>query len=567
MTTVKARSRPENFTITELADRAKDGGLRVPEFQRSFRWEQQDVINLFDSIWRGYPVGNVLLWKKEAPKADVRIGDLKVNAPQMHGALWVVDGQQRITTLVNAVDRNVDESSKFFVVYLPKSDRFASVRNGRGQLSVPVSTLFSIPSLFAWFKENPDSEEYAEQLQGVTSALRDFALSASVLEADEAELKRIFDRVNRSGKPLKKFEVFNAINGASEADSARIDLKTTADSLASRTSFGRLSEDLLYRALLVRRNPDVTRDPNEEFGPERRKRSDFPDEDESTSIRSTEAALFFAIEFLQREVGVPHVSFLPQQFLLLIVLRYFALFPDACRRNRDLLGRWFWRAAANAPSIGITGAYAPVRKHAALIRAGDENGSIRRLLEAASVQGDFVAPDLKTFRTNQASSRIALCAMWARGPRSLETGKPLTQESLVDSLGQSDSAKDVVRRIDAKTDGSARNLVGNRLILDVEDPDLLEWVDAGARIDVQIDSEAGDEESEAADGTDESVDAVLHSHFLTREDLTLLRIDAASVIRRRTSTITEEVNRFLTVRTAKGFEDTPPLESMNLDDF
>ena len=122
MTTVKARSRPETFTITELADRAKGGGLRVPEFQRSFRWEQQDVINLFDSIWRGYPVGNVLLWKKEAPEAVVRIGDLEVEAPQMHGALWVVDGQQRITTLVNAVDQNVDEGSKFFVVYLPKSD-------------------------------------------------------------------------------------------------------------------------------------------------------------------------------------------------------------------------------------------------------------------------------------------------------------------------------------------------------------------------------------------------------------------------------------------------------------
>ena len=265
MSSAKARSRPENFTITELADRAKSGGIRVPEFQRSFRWNQRDIINLFDSIWHGYPVGNVLLWKKEAPEADVRIGDLKVDAPQMNDVLWVVDGQQRITTLVNAVDQAVDENSEFFVVYLPKSDRFVSPRYARGQLAVPISTLFSIPRLLAWFKDNPDGEEYAEQLQEVTSALRDFVLSASVLEADEAELQLVFDRVNSSGKKLKKYEVFNAINGASGADSARIDLKTVADSLASRTSFGRLSEDFLYRALLVRRNPDVTRDPNEEF--------------------------------------------------------------------------------------------------------------------------------------------------------------------------------------------------------------------------------------------------------------------------------------------------------------
>ena len=44
--------------------------MRVPHFQRSFRWDARDVGLLFDSILRGYPVGSVLLWN--APLRPIR---------------------------------------------------------------------------------------------------------------------------------------------------------------------------------------------------------------------------------------------------------------------------------------------------------------------------------------------------------------------------------------------------------------------------------------------------------------------------------------------------------------
>lgn len=50
----------------------------VAEVQRGFKWETSDVLARFDSILRGFPIGNLLLWRRPAPTAgrplDLRPG-------------------------------------------------------------------------------------------------------------------------------------------------------------------------------------------------------------------------------------------------------------------------------------------------------------------------------------------------------------------------------------------------------------------------------------------------------------------------------------------------------------
>ena len=38
------------------------GGLCLPDLQRPFVWSNSKVRDLFDSIYRGYPIGSYLLW-------------------------------------------------------------------------------------------------------------------------------------------------------------------------------------------------------------------------------------------------------------------------------------------------------------------------------------------------------------------------------------------------------------------------------------------------------------------------------------------------------------------------
>ena len=76
------RTRPSagTFPLDDLVDLARRGRIRVPSFQRGLRWNRRDVVLLFDSILKGYPVGSLLLWERDAPAETVELGPLKVDA-------------------------------------------------------------------------------------------------------------------------------------------------------------------------------------------------------------------------------------------------------------------------------------------------------------------------------------------------------------------------------------------------------------------------------------------------------------------------------------------------------
>lgn len=74
----------------------RDGKIAVPEIQRPFVWESSKVRNLLDSLMRGYPVGFLIGWKNP----DVKLKDGSLAG----GKIVLIDGQQRVTALMAALD-------------------------------------------------------------------------------------------------------------------------------------------------------------------------------------------------------------------------------------------------------------------------------------------------------------------------------------------------------------------------------------------------------------------------------------------------------------------------------
>lgn len=79
----------EAYRLAELRDLVATGRVRIPDFQRSFRWGNQDVVALFDSLQKGYPIGNLLMWKRGAPEQRVVVGSISIDAPARPDALWL----------------------------------------------------------------------------------------------------------------------------------------------------------------------------------------------------------------------------------------------------------------------------------------------------------------------------------------------------------------------------------------------------------------------------------------------------------------------------------------------
>lgn len=93
--------------ISTILDYIDSGHMALPEFQRGYVWNRDQVKGLFDSLYRRHPVGSLLVWATESQTA-VHRGDATLAAGTVK---LLLDGQQRITSLYGVVR---GDAPKFF---------------------------------------------------------------------------------------------------------------------------------------------------------------------------------------------------------------------------------------------------------------------------------------------------------------------------------------------------------------------------------------------------------------------------------------------------------------------
>jgi hypothetical protein len=85
--------------ISTILDQIDLGSMALPEFQRGYVWNRDQVRSLMQSLYRKYPIGSLLIWVTQTDTANAR-GDTELTP----GAVkLLLDGQQRITTLYGIV--------------------------------------------------------------------------------------------------------------------------------------------------------------------------------------------------------------------------------------------------------------------------------------------------------------------------------------------------------------------------------------------------------------------------------------------------------------------------------
>lgn len=131
-------------TTLELAEAAANGSVSIPEFQREFVWRPKQVELFCDSLINGFPVGSLTLWKHRQ----------ETTAP-----LWVIDGQQRLTSLcimynkmpqwMTLQDWNSLTSlyNLFLNVDARSGSKRISTRQFKQSLSVAISRILNCESL------------------------------------------------------------------------------------------------------------------------------------------------------------------------------------------------------------------------------------------------------------------------------------------------------------------------------------------------------------------------------------------------------------------------------------
>lgn len=408
MTQGLGRTEASSNTIADLLVLVENGSIRIPRFQRGQRWGPGDIVKLFDSIYKGYPIGTLLLWKRYAQQEEVTLGPIRVQAPERRDALWIVDGQQRVTSLATVLlpaDPVVPTPPALY--FDLAAERFVWQRpNGPRDNHLPVLEAHKLPNVMAWLRKRNLDEPLQERAFKLADRLRNYRVPSYAVETesegDLAPLREIFDRINTFGKRMNRAEVFHALTSASTPGSR--DLPYLADKIDS-WGFGSIANNTLLLCVLSVRGSDVLRDFRAEFanGSERL----------AAAIDDAEKAISRTITFLRDDAAVPHLDLVPYQHLLVALVRFFALHKNPSEWDRVLLRRWYWRAAVHGPlpKLGSTGT---LRLALNTIDMSSAFDTVAGLLDMFPSEKRTAGAE--RLRWNRADSKTTLCALARLGP-------------------------------------------------------------------------------------------------------------------------------------------------------
>jgi hypothetical protein len=468
-------ARADAMSVEDVIQLASEGRLRMPGFQRAFRWEAKDRRDLLDSIYRGYPVGTLLLWKNppSATEAGRPLGMMGIAPPQGDRYL-VVDGQQRLTTLWEALGRAPAPGEMALVFDIEREEVVSrpltpDEMEGRppprgeegedeGLPQVPLHLVLDAALLSAWVPSWMSLEDKRRYFE-LGKRIREHKLGLYVVEHAEIDaLRHVFDRVNSTGKPMRREEVFDALIGSQIAQDGNTGLALVNAQLAD-LGFGAIEPTTILKAFEAIRGEKVGKlDP---------RTLDVADA-EADLIR-TASALRTTVTFLRTTAHVPHVAVRPYELPLVVLARFFALHDHPSERSLILLRRWLWRG-----SLGerLGGASSSMQQHVDDVTE-DEAASVQALLRRTGSPEGLSLDDAEWDRTIVASMASArgkamICALLAQQPRNLVTGERLDasvlfRDGVTDALrpilrGPSSASRGVINRL-LHPSGSARSLI------------------------------------------------------------------------------------------------------------
>lgn len=217
--------------IIRHIDDALLGKLNIPEFQRKYVWRASKVSQLVDSLWRGYPVGTLLLWEStyDQPQSALGAGGAK---------LWIVDGQQRVTSLALLFGKKPYwwPEAKLWNTFYEKYDILANIARDKEDLEfglinpirrksnewLSVRRVLNSTNLSELADETAEKlgdpkrfTEIHEKLQSIKK-IETAPLYEIIVDHELEDVAEIFSRLNQAGTKIRESDIVIALVAAKQ---------------------------------------------------------------------------------------------------------------------------------------------------------------------------------------------------------------------------------------------------------------------------------------------------------------------------------------------------------------
>lgn len=212
-----------DYILKKLVEDISMGEIGLPDIQRPFVWSMTKVRDLFDSMYRGFPIGYLLFWENGSSDTHRTIG---AGPKQKVARLLIVDGQQRLTSLyavmkaVPVITKNF-KSQRIKIAFHPLSEKF-EVSNAAIEKDaewIPdISILWQPDTKPHAFKKKfleklgkrrpltAEEEDIIHERIDRLIKLEEYPLTALEISSsvDEDKVSEIFVRINSKGEALNQ---------------------------------------------------------------------------------------------------------------------------------------------------------------------------------------------------------------------------------------------------------------------------------------------------------------------------------------------------------------------------
>lgn len=309
--------------ISTILDQIDNGQTALPEFQRGYVWNRDQVRGFLVSLYNRYPVGSLLSWTTESEEAGHR-GDQVLNQGAVN---LLLDGQQRITSLYGIIRGRPptffdgDERAfkdLYFNVESAEFSFFMPSRMGSDPKWISVSELMIKGAEYvtdqladAYSNDHRTLNRFNLRLNRLRD-IRDIDIHVENISGEDKTLDvvvDIFNRVNSGGTKLSKGDLALAKICSTQPD-ARQRMRAALDDWKGRGF--RFSLDWLLRAITTLTTDEARFSFIHELGGEQ-------------FLRGLEKAvrhINYLLDLIGNRLGLDHHQVLTGHFAFPVMVRY-----------------------------------------------------------------------------------------------------------------------------------------------------------------------------------------------------------------------------------------------------
>jgi Protein of unknown function DUF262 len=336
--------------LTTIFRRIRQSDIRIPAFQREFVWDEGQVLELLESVYKGFPIGSLLMWRVE--KEILKIAPTSVTGfpvqEDKYPASFVLDGLQRLSALFGVCHfGETTTDRRFNVIFNLRTGEFINAADGdKPAAYVPLSALFT-PKAFMEVQRNlieqPRGESLVEKAIDLHAIFQEYMLPIVTISHEEPDqVVQIFERVNTTGTRLSSVDFMRAITWSQNFDlNQEIDAITTP--LRERNY--ELRDSTVVKALGMAFGldplPDVLL-----------KLRSYTDTKLKRGLALVRDAFEKMIKFLADEFRINSSQFIPYEGQMLVLVGIFLKTNKLDRARRNRLAAWYRATSLNEALTG-----------------------------------------------------------------------------------------------------------------------------------------------------------------------------------------------------------------------